>query len=661
VTINDIRTKYLEFYKARGHTVIPSAPLVPQNDPTTLFTGSGMQPLITYLLGASHPEGARLVDSQKSFRAEDIEEVGDNRHTTFFEMLGNWSLGDYFKREQLPWVFEFLTDVVGLDPKKLYVTAFIGDEKNNVPRDTESAEIWQKLFSQKGVDAQIVEVGSEADGYRLGMRGGRIFFYEARKNWWSRAGVPENMPAGEPGGPDSEIFYDFGTPHDAKYGERCHPNCDCGRFLEIGNSVFMQYIKQDDGSFKLLPKQNVDFGGGLERIAAASINNPDVFRTDVFDDIIALLEEFSKKSYDDSTYQRSFRIVADHVRAAVFMLGDGVRPSNTERGYVLRRLLRRAAYNAQKLEVEKDSGAESLLNRCAIIVMEKYGTAYPEISGETAYKEITEAIWNEERQFGHALDNAMRKFEKVIRATSDAYEPGHDIDEKNKSLSFLDPNVVFELITTDGMPREMIEEERKERNLVIEWDEVDKLLERHKTISRAGSEKKFKGGLADTSEATTRLHTAHHLLLKALQIVLGDHVKQRGSNITQERLRIDFSHGAKVTPQQRAELEKIVNEKIQEALPVVRSTMPKEEAEKLNAQHEFGAKYPDVVSVYSIGPAGATQGNPMFEQAYSIEFCGGPHVSNTGDLSVAGKFKITGEESVAAGVRRIKAVLVPSA
>src|SRR3990167_1994777 len=306
LTVNEIRTKYFEFFKARGHTVIPSASLVPLNDPTTLFTGSGMQPLITYLLGAPHPEGNRLVNSQKSFRAEDIEEVGDNRHTTFFEMLGNWSLGDYFKKEQLPWFFEFLTDEVGIDASRLYVTVFIGDEKNNVPRDTESADIWKELFAKKGIEAKVVEIGSEADGYRLGMQGGRIFYYDAKKNWWSRAGVPENMPAGEPGGPDSEVFYDFGTPHDAKFGAECHPNCDCGRFLEIGNSVFMQYIKKEDGSFALLPKQNVDFGGGLERIVAASNQSADIFTIDIFTDIIGELAYFSKKEYTDSRYQRSF-------------------------------------------------------------------------------------------------------------------------------------------------------------------------------------------------------------------------------------------------------------------------------------------------------------------------------------------------------------------
>ena len=638
MTINEIRTKYLEYFKERGHVIIPSAPLVPQNDPTTLFVGSGMQPLVPYLLGEPHPQGNRLVNSQKSFRAEDIEEVGDNRHTTFFEMLGNWSLGDYFKAEQLPWVFDFLTSEIGLDPQKIFVTAFIGDEKNNVPRDTESAEIWQRLFAEKSIDAKIVEVGSEADGYRLGMRGGRIFYYEAKKNWWSRAGVPENMPAGEPGGPDSEVFYDFGTKHDLKFGENCHPNCDCGRFLEIGNSVFMQYLKKDDGSFGLLPKQNVDFGGGLERIAAASLGNPDVFQTDVFNDMIMLLEEFSGAHYDDTTKTRSFRIVADHMRAATFMLADGVRPSNSDRGYVLRRLLRRAAQHAQKLGVPQDQGSESLLNRCALIVIEKYRSAYPELGTEDAHKEITSEIWKEEKQFGHALEQGMKEFDKMAKIE-------------------LNAEGAFVLFTTYGFPFEMTLELAKERGISVNEGEFKARMKTHQDLSRAGSEKKFKGGLADASKETTRLHTAHHLLLKALQIVLGEHVKQRGSNITAERLRIDFSHGAKLTAQEKAEAERIVNEKIMEQLPVIRSTLPKAEAEKLNAQHEFGAKYPDMVSVYSVGPATATQDDPHFAEAFSIEFCGGPHVSNTQEIRESGTFKIVSEESVAAGIRRIKATL----
>lgn len=639
MTVNEVRQRYLEFFTSHGHTVIPSASLVPQNDPTTLFTGSGMQPLVPYLLGEPHPKGSRLVNSQKSFRAEDIEEVGDNRHTTFFEMLGNWSLGDYFKAEQLPFFFEFLTDVVGIDPRRLFVTAFIGDEANSVPRDTESAEIWQRLFATKGIDNEIREVGSEEDGYRLGMRGGRIFYYNAKKNWWSRAGVPENMPAGEPGGPDSEVFYDFGTPHDPKYGPECHPNCDCGRFMEIGNSVFMQYIKREDGTFDLLPKQNVDFGGGLERIAAAKSGDSDVFKTDVFWDVIALLQEYSKKEYADSRYQRSFRIVADHMRAAVFMLSDGVRPSNTERGYILRRLIRRASQHTQKLGIACEKQEDSMLVRAAVILIEKYKQAYSDLDGEEAYRQITDEVWKEEVQFARTLESGMREFEKLA----------HD------SIS---AESAYMLFTTYGFPFEMTQEIASERGISVDAAGFKDLMKKHQELSRAGSEQKFKGGLADHSEKTTRLHTTHHLLLKALQTVLGTHVKQRGSNITAERLRIDFSHGAKMTPEQIADVERIVNERIQESLPVVRSTLPKEEAEMLGAEHEFGAKYPDVVSVYSVGPIGATVEEPRFTEAFSIEFCGGPHVTNTADIAKSGVFKIQKEEAVASGIRRIKGILV---
>ena len=628
MTISEIRAKYLAFFEKRGHFVIPSASLVPLNDPTTLFTGSGMQPLITYLLGKEHPAGNRLANSQKCFRAEDIEEVGDNRHTTFFEMLGNWSLGDYFKKEQLPWFFEFLVDAIGFDASKLYVTVFIGDEKNKIPRDTESAGIWKELFAKKGIDAKEVFVGSQEDGARKGMQGGRIFYYDAKKNWWSRAGVPENMPAGEPGGPDSEVFYDFALPHDVKFGPECHPNCDCGRFLEIGNSVFMQYIKKPDGSFGLLPKQNVDFGGGLERIAAASNRNADVFQIDAFRDIIELLTYFSKKSYDDSRYTRSFRIIADHVRAATFMIGDGVKPSNTERGYVLRRLIRRASQHAMKLSIQDKDKEDSMLVRAAIITIEKYKESYSELDGEEAYKEITETIWKEEVQFAHALERGMKEFEKAA------------------ATKYISGQTALTLFTTHGFPFEMTIELAKERGIDVDEEGFKREMKKHQEISRAGVEQKFRGGLADTSEKTTRLHTAHHLLLAALQQVLGKHVKQRGSNITQERLRIDFSHGERMTKEQIAEVERIVNEKIREGIPVIRTEMAKEEAEKLGAEHEFGAKYPDRVSVYSVGPLDA---------AFSIEFCGGPHVSNTREIGA--EFSILKEEAVAAGIRRIKAVL----
>jgi alanyl-tRNA synthetase len=637
MTVNEIRTKYLEFFKARGHTIIPSALLIPQNDPTTLFTGSGMQPLVPYLLGEPHPKGNRLTNSQKSFRAEDIEEVGDNRHTTFFEMLGNWSLGDYFKKEQLSWFFGFLTDEIGIDPSRLYVTAFAGDEKNQVPRDTESTAIWKELFAKKGIGAEIVEIGSEADGYRLGMQDGRIFYYDAKKNWWSRAGVPEKMPTGEPGGPDSEVFFDFGTPHDPKFGTECHPNCDCGRFMEIGNSVFMQYLKQADGSFALLPKQNVDFGGGLERIAAAVEGSGDMFRIDVLWDVIALLEHFSGKQYNDSRFKRSFRIVADHMRAAVFMLGDGVRPSNTERGYVLRRLLRRASLHAQKIGIAAERADDSMLVRSAIIILEKYDEAYPDLAADEVYEMVEQEVWKEEVQFGRTLMHGMREFEKIAQG-------GHISGEQ-----------AYVLFTTYGFPFEMTQEIARERNIDVDEDGFKLEMKKHQELSRAGSEQKFKGGLADHSEKTTQLHTAHHLLLKALQTVLGPQVKQRGSNITSERLRIDFSYGAKLTKEQLADVEQIVNEKIREALPVTRSTLPKEEAEKLGAEHEFGAKYPDMVSIYSVGPIGASESDPQFGSAFSIEFCGGPHVLNTGEL---GAFNIQKEEAVAAGIRRIKAVLV---
>jgi alanyl-tRNA synthetase len=615
MNVHDVRTKYLDFFKARGHAIIPSASLVPINDPTTLFTGSGMQPMLSYFLGASHPAGTRIADSQKSFRAEDIEEVGDNRHTTFFEMLGNWSFGDYFKKEQLRWCFEFLTEEIGIPAERLWVTCFDGDTALHIPRDTESAEIWE----------------------RMGIPRERIRFY-SKKNWWSRAGAPEHMPAGEPGGPDSEVFYEFtDVPHDSAYGAECHPNCDCGRFLEIGNNVFMQYVKHADGSFGLLPTQNVDFGGGLERITAAAHNDPDVFHTDVFADVIDLLAHFSGKTYSDSCYQRSFRIIADHIRAAVFMLADGVRPSNTDRGYVLRRLIRRAAQHAQKLNVEVDRREESMLNRCAVIVIEKYKQAYPELASDEVYQEITKEIWKEEVQFGHALDTGMKEFEKM---------------SASHTLSGEDAFILF---TTFGFPFEMTMEIARERGITVDEKVFRELMHRHRDVSRAGSEQKFKGGLADTSEATTRLHTAHHLLLKALQIVLGPDVKQRGSNITSERLRIDFSYRAKMTPEQIAEVERIVNETIREELPVIQSTLPKTDAEKLGAEHEFGAKYPDMVSVYSIGPKTASVEHPQFDKAYSIEFCGGPHVKNTRDL--IGTFKILKEEAVASGIRRIKAVL----
>ncbi len=619
MNVADVRKRYLEFFAKRGHAVIPSAPIVPENDPTTLFTSSGMQPLVPYLLGQPHPEGNRLTDSQMSFRAEDIEEVGDNRHTTFFEMLGNWSLGDYFKQEQLPWVFEFLTSTeegLGFDPAKLYVTVFDGDESTGMDLDTEAVEIWKKNFAAKGMPAELVRIGTEEAGYEKGMQGGRIFSYGAKKNWWSRSGVPAKMPPGEPGGPDSEVFYDFGTPHDPKWGKECHVNCDCGRFVEIANSVFMQYVKQADGSFTELPKRNVDFGGGLERLAFASIGNPDIFMIDVFNAARAVIEKRSGRSYGDVDATRSFRIILDHMRAASFFIASGIRPGNSEQGYVLRRLIRRSIREADKLGIKDAVLAE---------VAEGFGQAYRDqytFIYESA-SQIKEELVKEEAQFRKTLTQGQRELEKM----------GSSID-------------AFMLFTTYGFPIELTEEIARERGIALPMDAVKAKMEEHQALSRAGAAQKFAGGLADHAEQTVRYHTAHHLLLKALQMVLGSEVHQRGSNITSERLRIDFSYGAKMTPEQKAEVERIVNEKIAEAIPVIRTDMKKEEAEKLGAEHEFGATYPDTVSVYSVGP---------LDSAFSIEFCGGPHVSNTSELK--GTFKILKEEASSAGIRRIKAVL----
>lgn len=633
MTVSEVRSRYLAFFKARGHAIIPSAPIVPGNDPTTLFTSSGMQPLVPYLLGKDHPEGKRIVNSQMSFRAGDIEEVGDNRHTTFFEMLGNWSLGDYFKKEQLPWFFEFLTskeEGLGLNPKKLFVTVFAGDESTGMGADMEAVEIWKGLFKGVGIDAEFSNIGSEAAGYQKGMGANdRIFAYDAKKNWWSRAGVPANMPTGEPGGPDSEVFYDFGLPHDTKWGEKCHPNCDCGRFVEIGNSVFMQFIKKEDGSFANLPKQNVDFGGGLERLTFATLGTPDAFVIDVFDAARSVLESRTGKKYGaEESVTRSMRVILDHMRAAAFMLAEGVKPSNTEAGYVLRRLIRRSLREADRLGIK-----DAVLAEVAKGYGQAYADHYPHVLAHA--ESIREELEKEEAQFRKTLANGMRELEKM----------GSSID-------------AFTLFTTFGFPVELTEEIAKERGVKLDTETIKKQMEEHQTLSRAGGAQRFAGGLADSSEQTVRYHTAHHILLKALQMVLGSDVHQRGSNITSERLRIDFSHGAKMTDEEKKRVEEIVNDLIYQDLPVTRTVMPREEAEKLGAEMEFGVKYPDMVSVYSVGPAHATEANPDIGNAFSIEFCGGPHVTNTSEIHAGGrKFKIQKEEASSAGVRRIKAVL----
>ncbi|MDB4991951.1 MAG: alanyl-tRNA synthetase [Parcubacteria group bacterium] len=635
--VSEVRSRYLNFYKARGHVIIPSAPIVPGNDPTTLFTSSGMQPLLPYFLGKDHPEGKRVVNSQLAFRSGDIEEVGDNRHTTFFEMLGNWSFGDYFKKEQLPWIFEFLTSTetgFGIDPAKLYITVYSGDESAGIAIDTEAIDIWKKLYSEKGIEAGVAIIGSEEAGYERGIKEGERIFAYSDKNWWSRAGVPSKMPVGEPGGPDSEIFYDFGTPHDTKWGAHCHPNCDCGRFVEIGNSVFMQFVKKEDGTFEELPKKNIDFGGGLERITMATVG-PDIFMIDVFDASRKVLEQRSGKKYgEDELVTRSMRIILDHMRAATFMLAEGVHPSNTEAGYILRRLIRRAIRETDRLSI-----TDNVLAAIAEGYGEAYADFYPHVLA--AKDSIKDELVKEEEQFRKTLTTGMRELEKFA--------------SKNE----LTPEAVFTLFTTYGFPVELTEEIANERSIELDLPKIMELMKEHQDKSRAGGAQRFAGGLADHAVQTVRYHTTHHILLKALQMVLGPEVHQRGSNITSERLRIDFSSPGKMTDEQKVEVEKIVNDLIYQDIPVTRTVMPREEAEKLGAEMEFGVKYPDMVSVYSVGPAHATEDMPDIPNAFSLEFCGGPHVTNTSEIHEDGKrFKIQKEEAVASGVRRIKAVLV---
>jgi alanyl-tRNA synthetase len=619
---NEIRQKYLDFMEKNAHAVIPSAALVPDNDPTTLFTSSGMQPLVPFLMGETHPMGVRLVNSQKCFRAEDIDEVGDNRHTTFFEMLGNWSLGDYFKKEQLPFFYSFLIDEVGLDPKRLYATAFLGDEANGVPKDTEAADILKAIFVERGVSNGIAEVGSEEAGYARGMKEGeRIFYYDAKKNWWSRSGKPENMPVGEIGGGDSEVFYDFGTPHDMKWGEYCHPNCDCGRFIEIGNSVFIEYIKTENG-FERLPKQNVDFGGGLERITAAANGDADVFKTDLLGNVVAQIEQLSGKKYDDNL--EAFRVITDHIRGAVFMIGDGVMPGNSEQGYFVRRLLRRSVRFADVLGIPAGE-----LQNLAKSVIATYSGYYTNIGDKEEV--IKHAIAVEEEQFRKTLEHGLKQFNKIA---------AHNTTVSGEQA--------FELFTTYGFPVELTEELAKEKGITIDMTDFDSRMTEHREKSRAGAEQKFKGGLADHSEKVVQYHTATHLMLAGLRKYVGDHVHQAGSNITGERLRFDFTTPEKMTEEQIKNVEAFVNHAVSVGGDVTIDFMPKTVAEAdETVEGSFWDRYPDEVKVYTVTGRDGT--------VFSRELCGGPHVEKLEDIK--GTFKITKEESSSAGVRRIKAIL----
>lgn len=583
-----------------------------------------MQPLIKYLLGETHPDGQRLADSQTCLRAQDIDEVGDNRHTTFFEMLGNWSLGDYFKSDQLAWFFEFLIDRVGLEPERLYVSCFLGDKANNLPKDLESGKIWSDLFASKQIDHKAVDIGSAAAGYKNGMQDGRIFYYDATKNWWSRFDTPSTMPEGEPGGPDSEVFYDFGLPHDTSYGAMCHPNCECGRFLEIGNSVFMEYVKTKNG-FDRLPNRNVDFGGGLERIAAASLQDPDIFNISLLKPIITKLETISNQTYDSHT--KSMRVIADHLRAAVFLAVDGVVPSNKSQGYVMRRLLRRAIRFALDLGVD-----QALCKQLLPVIIDIYHADFPELAQQAS--KVVEVLTHEEQLFRQTLRAGVREFNKLAK-------------------NGLNGDAIFKLYDTYGFPVELTKEEALSRGIDIQSTadhDFQRLMDDQRLRSRTASKGEFKGGLIDHSQIVLKYHTATHLMYKALRIVLGEHVVQRGSNITTERLRFDFSHPSKLTEQQVSEVEQIVNQQIAKNWPMHWRQENTHQALADGVMGAFGDRYGETVKIYTVGDPDGIY--------YSQEICGGPHVEHTNQLAEEGKkFKIIKEESSSAGIRRIKAVL----
>ena len=624
-----IRQKYLAYLESLGHKAVPSAALVPENDPTTLFTSSGMQSMIPYFFGEAHPEGKRITDSQKCFRADDIEEVGDNRHTTFFEMLGNWSFGDYFKKEQIEFVFNFLTKELKLDPNKLFVSCFSGNKDLGIDRDDVASGVWQQLFEKAGVTNGIVANPEN------GLQDGRIFFYGEKKNWWSRSGVPANMPIGELGGPDSEVFYDFGEQtsdlakkiHEAE--GPCHINCDCGRFLEIGNSVFMQYQKTSKG-FEPLAQANIDFGGGLERILAAYQNQPDVFKTAAFLPLIEKIQSFTDHSYEDDNNKKYFRIIADHMKAAVMLMSDGVFPSSKEQGYVLRRLLRRALRQAAYLEIKQETLVELVP-----IVINIYSDFYPQLKEQE--EKISQLIQNEQLKFSKSLSKGLREFERMA-----AFE--------NKLTAYL----AFKLYESFGFPLELSLEEAQMRDLTIEENIKELYLkekESHSNDSKSVLKNKFKSGLADQGEMSTKYHTVTHLLHAALRQVLGDSVEQKGSNITAERLRFDFSYPKALTDQEKEQVAALINGWIEADFSVSKQTMPKAEALKSGSIALFVEKYPDIVNVYSIGknPTGTKKG----EDFISREFCSGPHVERTG---VIGQITLAKEKAVADGIRRIYAL-----
>ncbi|MDD5017016.1 MAG: alanine--tRNA ligase [Eubacteriales bacterium] len=586
-----LRQMYLDYFKSKGHAIIPSASLIPENDPTVLFTTAGMHPLVPYLLGAKHPEGRRLANVQKCVRTGDIDAVGDASHCTFFEMLGNWSLGDYFKKEAIAFSYEFLTSGkwLGIDPGRLYFTCFAGDA--DAPKDTESADIWKNL----GVDES------------------HIFFLDKKHNWWGPAGMTG------PCGPDTEMFIDTGT---APCSDTCNPSCGCGKYLEIWNDVFMQYNKTAEGAYEPLVQKNVDTGMGLDRTITILQGKASVYDTDVFAGVLSKIAELSGKSYNDDTgTTRAFRIIADHIRCAAFMIGDekGITPSNVDQGYVLRRLIRRAVRYSLRLGM-----LELSLQQIARVVIAQYKDVYPEI-GKNGERIISELGLEEER-FQRTIKQGLREFEKL------------EARLEGKIISGID---AFHLYDTFGFPLEFTLELAHEHGLEVDQKGFDEAFAKHQEISGAGAEQRFKGGLADTGEATAKLHTATHLLHAALRQVLGDEVAQKGSNITAERLRFDFSYSRKVEPEELDEVERLVNEAIGAGVDIVCEEMSVDDAKQSGAIGLFESKYGNIVKVYTAG-------------GFSKEICGGPHAANTGAL---GRFKIQKEQSSSAGVRRIKAVL----
>ncbi len=592
LTANELRQKYIDFFVSKGHVQISGASLIPENDPTVLFTTAGMHPLVPYILGAEHPAGKRLVDYQKCIRTGDIDSVGDPHHLTFFEMLGNWSLGDYFKKEAINFSFEFLTKVLGLDVSKLSVTVFEGDDE--VPRDTEAAETWKGL----GIPVE------------------RIYFMPREDNWWG--------PAGETGpcGPDSEMFIDTGRP---ACGPDCKPGCKCGKYFEIWNDVFMGYRKTAEGAYVPMDRKCVDTGMGIERTIAILQGKKSVYETEVFQPIIEGVKRLSGVTYgEDADKDISIRIISDHVRTSVFILGDqkGVAPSNVGQGYILRRLIRRAVRHGRKLGIEG-----KFLGELALIVLDLYGAPYPELLEHRTF--ILDELAAEEAKFSETLQKGEREFEKMLP----------NLMKGNTRV--INGRIAFKLYDTYGFPIELTKELAAEHGFTVDEEGFDAAFQKHQETSRAGAEQQFKGGLADHSELTTALHTATHMLHKALRTVLGEHVGQKGSNITTERLRFDFTHPMPMTPEEIQRVEDMVNEEIRKDLPVVCETMTLEEARDKGAIAFFDSKYGEQVKVYSIGD-------------FSKEVCGGPHVTHTGDM---GHFHILKEQSSSAGVRRIKAVL----